>query len=200
MKRLGSVLGGLVPGVLLAVSFFWITSQLTTAQGGRLQASPAAQRREIGAAINGTIITGPIEFDTTWTIGGSPYVIVGDDWGRLIVDAGATLTVEPGVIVKVSAGGTMYVHGQLEARGTITEPIFFTSLQDDSVGGDTNGDGDATTPAPGDWYYVVAVGSGQAWVEQAEVRYAGQRDPYGQGYGALFANSADCSLLVTSTV
>ena len=81
--------------------------------------------------------------NATWTAAGSPYVINGD----VTVASGATLTIEPGVIVKfnhqwpsprkiiVAPGGA------LVAAGTAGNEINFTSIKDDAVGGDTGGDG-----------------------------------------------------------
>lgn len=96
--------------------------------------------------------------NTTWTVANSPYVLDGD----VTVASGATLTIEPGVVVKFN--GTfrqLSVSGTLSAAGTSANHIYFTSYKDDSVGGDTNGDGTASQPAAGQWY-AINVGSGNA--------------------------------------
>lgn len=103
------------------------------------------------------VAAGWITTNTTWSRTGSPYVVTGE----LYVRPGATLTVQPGTVVKFmptktgSSGynyGSLAVYGgQLVARGTADLPVVFTSGFDDSVGGDSNNDGGATIPQRGDW-------------------------------------------------
>ncbi|TSC71012.1 MAG: parallel beta-helix repeat-containing protein, partial [Parcubacteria group bacterium Gr01-1014_70] len=90
-----------------------------------------------------TFVSGSISTNTIWTKLNSPYVVS----GRVTVRSGATLTIESGVVVKFSSGKFMNVFGNLVAVGTNEEPIFLTSLLDDSLVGDTNGDGAATSPS-----------------------------------------------------
>lgn len=73
---------------------------------------------------------GVINSDTTWTLAGSPYVLT----ETLTVAAGVTLTVEPGVVVMGQLGTSLVINGRLEAVGTTTAPITFTSAADTGPG------------------------------------------------------------------
>jgi parallel beta-helix repeat protein len=74
----------------------------------------------------------------------------------LEIASGATLTVNPGVVIKfMRYTSQIRVNGALVADGTPAEKIVFTSLMDDSKGGDTNDDGNASNPSRGNWWSIV---------------------------------------------
>jgi RHS repeat-associated protein len=107
---------------------------------------------------------------TEWSAGGSPYVLD----GNVTVPAGATLTVDPGVTVKLNgATRVLTVSGTLRAFGSTSSPIVFTSYQDDSVAGDTNGDGNASSGAPGQWTAITFLSGSTGTLLNTDVRFGG---------------------------
>jgi len=135
-----------------------------------------------------TLAPKSITTNTTWTVQGSPYIVA----PYTIVQAGVTLTIEPGVIIKFGGGifTNLAVYGNLTAVGSAANRITFTSIQDDSVGGDTGGDG-ATLGAPGQWSSIEARGPTLTF-DYVDVKFGG----YGSSntsYGALtlYAGSAN---------
>lgn len=118
-----------------------------------------------------TNVSGSINVPTTWTSAASPYVITDE----IYIHPGVTLTVEPGVVIKFQQeNGRIVADGVLLARGAAGQPIIFTSYKDDSAGGDTNNDGSATSPAPGDWGELRFNQQGVGILEYAEVRFGGK--------------------------
>ena len=92
--------------------------------------------------------------------------------GNLTLASGATLTIAPGSVIKFEPNVSLTVNGgaTLDAQGTRSSPIVFTSIRDDAHGGDTNGDGDATVPNPGDWKKISVYG--QANLNYCSLLYA----------------------------
>ncbi len=73
------------------------------------------------------VITGEV----TWTAEGGPYTV----GGGLVVPEGASLHIEPGVVVKIKPGESIFVYGFLNAMGDEDNRVVFTSTKDKAYGG-----------------------------------------------------------------
>ncbi|MCU0402461.1 MAG: hypothetical protein MUE75_15895 [Algoriphagus sp.] len=87
----------------------------------------------VGAEPTTIRVTGNITSNTTW-VTGKTYILT----SRIAVTAGNTLTIQPGVVVKGEAGtgpnatALIIARGaKIEAVGTPTQPIIFTSIADE---------------------------------------------------------------------
>ena len=101
---------------------------------------------------------------------------------NLTVGPDATFTINPGVVIKfVGTTSVINVNGALVAIGTTENNIVFTSLKDDSKGGDTNDDGANSSPAQGDWWSIHFGASSRAnlnSVSHCLIHYGGRDQSY----------------------
>ena len=100
--------------------------------------------------------------------------------GNVTIASGATLTIDPGAVIKFAEGKSLTVNSgaTLNAIGTRAQPIVFTSIKDDEHGGDTNGDGDKSLPQPGDWV-KIGINGGTASFEYSHVLYSSKNSTTG---------------------
>ncbi|MCC9644859.1 pre-peptidase C-terminal domain-containing protein [Rhodopirellula sp. JC740] len=93
----------------------------------------------------------------------------------------ASLTIDPGLIVKLNGARIELGHGtQLLAEGTAQRPVVFTSLLDDRFGAggtfDTSNDnatGTVFDPERGDWSGIYASPNAHVSLDSATIAYAG---------------------------
>ena len=137
--------------------------------------------------------------DRLWDYGELPlhlntnFVIRADDHGNP-----ATLSIAPGTVVKLPRGGLLRSEsGSLSAIGTGAQPIIFTSAEDDSVGGDSNGNGSSTTAYAGAWEALYLDGPNNV-LSNVSVRYGGDTDGDGAGFGNTYSIQATKDLTLSN--
>ncbi|MFJ4264874.1 cutinase family protein, partial [Paenarthrobacter nicotinovorans] len=109
----------------------------------------------------------------SWTMPttGLPYLLSAWSYSPLLVTEGVTLTIQAGTVVKfLDRNSGLNIEGSLVVNGTTAAPVTFTSFQDDTAGGDTNGDAGATKPTSTDWSGLNVAGTLKA--QHLVVRYA----------------------------
>ena len=128
------------------------------------------------------IITDNITENTTWTKD-NIYQLA----GRIVVEAGAELTIEAGTIIKGEAGSQANAtaliiarNGKLFAEGTADEPIIFTSVADEIQPGEIASPNLDPTQN-GLWGGVIILGNAPISASAAEVQIEGipTSDPNG---------------------
>ena len=112
------------------------------------------------------------------------------------VASGATLTLQPGTILKFNTGCSLTVNGTLDAQGTRAAPIVFTSLKDDAHGGDANGDGGKTYAQAGDWARIYA--GGTLTMKFCQIRHCNNNSDQGAIQGTGGTVTFDNSIIESS--
>lgn len=121
-----------------------------------------------------TILSGTITTSTTWSLAKSPYVVT----STVTINSGVRVDIDPNVVIKFKPSTDLVVNGTLSVNGNSSSLVYFTSYKDDSVGGDTNGDGTSTSPSAGDWGTIVIGLNASATINGSVVRYGGVDPAY----------------------
>ena len=127
---------GSISGSTLDVNFTTtndgVGSIALTVTDSKGRTSNATAVIQVGKVVTEVVVTSNISTNTTWDA--KTVWILG---GRITVLSGATLTIEPGTIIKGEAGQEAAATclliargGKINAAGTATKPIIFTTIAD----------------------------------------------------------------------
>jgi parallel beta-helix repeat protein len=89
-------------------------------------------------------------------LGNGPFIVT----NKVIVPSGVTLTIEPGTLIKFEKGASLQVYGVLNAQGTESNLITFTSNEPSLAKGDWSG------------VYLTDSGSAQSLISYCKVEYS----------------------------
>lgn len=135
-------------------------------------------------------ISGFISTNTTWS---SDKVYLLD--GKVVVNAGATLTIEPGTIIKGKEGtGTLASSliiakgGKINATGTASQPIIFTSILDNIKIGELTGT-NLDENDKGKWGGLVVLGNAPVSDKGGDTQGHAEGIPATDAFGAYGGNN-----------
>jgi parallel beta-helix repeat protein len=118
---------------------------------------------------------------------------------NLTISNNTNVEIENGVVIKMRDYVSITVNGGLKFSGTKASRITVTSVKDDNTGNpfDTNGDGNATSPANGNWgsiSYLASSDDSYSAMRNVDFKYAG----YPNNAAIIWNNAAaamdDCNL------
>ncbi len=110
--------------------------------------------------------SGTLSSDEVWTAD-KVYVV----YSNVTVPAGVTLTIESGTVVKFNLYAGLTIQGTLITNGVSGNPVYFTSIRDDTIDGDT--DNEVNVPQPGNWQSLHFQTSSTGMLQHTEFRYGG---------------------------
>ncbi|MDD2431013.1 MAG: hypothetical protein PHD88_08695 [Firmicutes bacterium] len=117
--------------------------------------SQTSQKNNINAICLSSYLN-DISQNTTWGELDVPFIIEDE----ILITSYGVLNLDPGVVLKLGRDGKIRTdQGAIKAKGTQALPIYFTSINDDTILGDTLGDGSNITPQEKDWGYLDLVDS-----------------------------------------
>lgn len=111
------------------------------------------ENNHVGILVDNYLTAGNV----SWSENSMPYIFSDTDYQ---ISSDNSLTLAAGIFFKFYNHSKLEVDGVLNANGSQSKPICFTSILDDATGGDTNEDGNATLPGVGDWDYIKVSGIG----------------------------------------
>jgi hypothetical protein len=137
-----------------------------------------------GCAYNAFAFSGTVTGKVILPADSIPYYLD----GRCSIADSASLTLGPGAIVKMGVVNSSWerdimVAGSFIAQGTAQKPIVFTTILDDSVGGNTSADtAKPLSSGSGDWEGIDFVDSSARGIfENCSFKYGGYGNSYWNG-------------------
>jgi parallel beta-helix repeat protein len=113
----------------------------------------------------GTLVSGDITTDTTWTATGSPYYV----WNQVSIEYGVTLTIEPGTVVRFRKFNDIYSdEACIDVSGTLNcQNATFTSSCDFE-----NYDNSQVHEYENDWWGIYVYGDSVCTIQDSVIEYA----------------------------